>query len=278
MRSYLLCLLPILLCTCGPAPENAEVTTNPALQVTAENHDALMADLMPDKGYTHVKTIGILVYDGVNELDVFGPRYVLTQDMQSQLQLIALEPGPVTTVTGLTFEPNTTIDQVDSLDILIIPGGFRGTIEAAYDEEVLDWIRKIDQTTTFTSAICTGGWILGATGLLEGKRATTNWYRAEEYMTKYGAEFTHERFTRDGKIWTAAGVTAGMDMALAMLAELRGEAYAQGVMLDMEYDPAPPITGGSPNATPASVFQMMQGMYDMGVQPLVDSLEAARKR
>ena len=266
------CLL-LTLSTCDRAPDVPDAPEAPATAVTTENHDSLMEELMPDRGYDHVRRIGILVYDGANELDVLGPRYVLTQDMGSQLQLIALKPGPITTVTGLTFEPDATIDEVDSLDVLVIPGGFRGTIESAYDERVLDWIRKIDETSTFTTAVCTGTWILGATGLLEGKRVSSNWYRAEEWMSKYGATYTGERYTRDGKIWTAAGVTAGMDMALALLGELRGPAYAQGVMLDMEYDPAPPFAGGSPEATPAPVFSMMEGMYDMGVQPLVDSLE-----
>ena len=243
--------------------------------ITPENHDAVMEQMLgqPKKD---IKSLGILVYDGVNDLDVMGPRYVLGQLMGVTTRLIALEPGNITTVMGTEIVPNTTIAEVDQLDILVIPGGFRGTIKGAYDEELLDWIRKIDQTTTYTASVCTGGWILGATGLLKGKKATTNWYRAEEMMVKYGAEFVNERFTNDGKYWSSAGVTAGMDMSLAIMNEIWGEKYTQGVMLDMEYDPAPPIVGGSPEKTAPDVYQMMLSMYDMGVKPLVDSLEAKK--
>ena len=220
-----------------------------------------------------IKTIGILVYDGVNELDLMGPRYVLGQAMTARTQLISTKPGSIRTVMGVEIVPDNVIDSVDQLDILIIPGGFTGTIEAAYDEGLHDWIRKIDKTSTFTASVCTGGWILGATGLLEGKKASTNWYREEEFLEKYGAIPANERFTRDGKYWTSAGVTAGMDMCIAMMKEIYGDRYAQAVMLDMEYDPAPPIVGGSPEKTDWAVNWMMKAMYDGGVQSLIDSLE-----
>ncbi len=162
---------------------------------------------------------------------------------------------------------------MEQLDLLIIPGGARGTILAAYDSNLLEWIRQIDQNSLYTASVCTGGWILAATGLLKDKRATTNWYRAEEMLQKYDVDFVPERYVQDGKYWTAAGVTAGMDMALAMLEELRGVDYAQVVMLDMEYDPAPPIMGGSPGKTRPVVTQMMTAMYDQGILPLIDSLD-----
>ncbi|MEM1115395.1 MAG: DJ-1/PfpI family protein [Bacteroidota bacterium] len=240
--------------------------------MTETTHADLMATLGTPR--VPVQTIGILVYDGVNELDLMGPRYTLGQFMGAQTMLIATEPGTITTVMGVEIVPDTLMADVDALDILVVPGGFTGTIEAAYDEEILAWIRAIDETTVYTTAVCTGTWILGATGLLDGRRAATNWYRAEEMMTTYGATFSDERFTQDGKYWTSAGVTAGMDMSIAMLADLWSESYAQGVMLDMEYDPAPPIEGGSPETTDPEVFRMMEAMYDMGVQPLIERLEA----
>lgn len=220
-----------------------------------------------------IETIGILVYEGVNSLDVFGPQYVLGQLMGVEMKLIALKEGNVKTVEGIQFVPDATIAKIDSLDILVIPGGFRGTIEAAYNKEVQEWIRKIDKTSTYTTSVCTGGWILGSTGLLEGKRATTNWYDAENMMKKYGATFSNERFTKDGKYWTSAGVTAGMDMSLALLEEIVGLDYAQGVMLDMEYDPAPPFDGGSPEKTPKHVREFMTSMYKAGVDPIIDEME-----
>lgn len=240
-----------------------------------QTHDELMDQIVGTPS-VEIGSVGILVYEGVNDLDVMGPRYVLGQLMGSQTRLIGVEPGSIRTVMGTELVPDAVIDDVDQLDILVVPGGFRGTIEAAYDDRILEWIRDIDETSTYTAAVCTGTWVLGATGLLEGRKVSSNWYRAAEKMAQYGAEYTGERFTVDGKYWTSAGVTAGMDMSLAIMNEIWGEQYTQGVMLDMEYDPAPPITGGTPELSDPAVFEMMQAMYDMGVVPIVDSLEAVK--
>jgi transcriptional regulator GlxA family with amidase domain len=239
---------------------------------TPEHHINSM-ELFFGKPKHDIRSIGILVYDGVNDLDLMGPRYVLGQAMGVKTQLIALKPGSIKTVMGVEIIPNTTIDSVSQLDILIIPGGFTGTIEAAYNPTLHDWIRKIDKTTKYTGAVCTGVWVLGATGLLENKRASTNWYREEEFLTKYKAIPANERFTQDGKYWTSAGVTAGMDMSLGIMKDIYGDRYAQAIMLDMEYDPHPPIEGGTPEKTNWAVNWMMKTMYDGGVNPLIDSLE-----
>lgn len=278
----------LALCGCGeqPAPRAAP----PAIErwpgddaapkaplpqeITPENH-AWVMDAILGKPKHPVRQIGILVYDGVNDLDFTGPRYILGQ-AGATTRLIGVKPGPIKTVMGVQVIPDTVIDEVKQLDILIIPGGFTGTIEAAYDPRVLDWIRAIDQGTTYTGAICTGVWILGATGLLEGRRASTNWYREEAFLQKYKAIPANERYTVDGKYWTSAGVTAGMDMSLALLNDNWGHRYTQGVMLDMEYDPAPPIQGGTPEKTNWLVTWMLTAMYDAGVKPLVERLERAR--
>jgi transcriptional regulator GlxA family with amidase domain len=242
-----------------------------------ENHINTM-ELILGKPKYDVKTIGILIYDGVNELDVMGPRYVLGQAMGAKTKLISLKKGNVKTVMGVEIVPNATIDEITQLDILVIPGGFKGTVESAYDEKLLNWIREIDKHSIYTASVCTGGWILGATGLLNGKRASTNWYREEEMLKKYGAIPANERYTQDGKYWTSAGVTAGMDMSLAIMKDNWGERYAQGVMLDMEYDPNPPIEGGSPEKTSFIMNWMMKSMYDAGINPLIDSLERVKSQ
>jgi transcriptional regulator GlxA family with amidase domain len=285
----------LALAACQPAPPAPPTSTAQGgaavnLQLTPEEQ-ALKARL-PEKvqGADHawvmdailgkpkkpIKRIGILVYDGVNDLDFTGPRYVLGQS-GAKTQLVGVKPGPIRTVMGVQVIPDTTIDQVDQLDILIIPGGFTGTVEAAYDPKILEWIRRIDQGTTYTGAVCTGVWVLGATGLLEGKRASTNWYREEEFLKKYKAIPANERYTQDGKYWTAAGVTAGMDMALAILNDNWGPKYTQGVMLDMEYDPHPPISGGTPEKTHGLVHWMMKAMYDAGIDPLIEKLEKQKR-
>ncbi|WP_395377570.1 DJ-1/PfpI family protein [Marinicella sp. W31] len=242
---------------------------NPEIKNT---HQELMKDNYHSSRH-EINTIGILVYDGVNSMDVMGPRYVLGQLMGAETKLVSTEPGNIKTVMGVELVPDTTIDEVEQLDILVIPGGFKGTIEKVYDENLHQWIKKIDKTTVYTTAVCTGGWILGATGLLNNRKATTNWYRAEEMLTKYGAKFSNERYTQDGKYWTAAGVTAGFDMSLAIVQQLRGDDYVQAVMLDMEYDPKPPLSGGTPEKTKPEVYQMMKSMYDMGINPIIEELE-----
>lgn len=239
---------------------------------SAENHMKAMGLIFGIPKY-NIRSIGILVYDGVNELDLFGPRYVLGQAMGAKTELISIKPGNIKTAQGIEVTPNTVIDDVKKLDILVIPGGFKGTVEATYNNELHDWIRQIDQTTTYTASVCTGGWILGATGLLKGKQASTNWYKEKHFLTKYGARPANQRYTKDGKYWTSAGVTAGMDMCIAMLKDIYGDRYAQAVMLDMEYDPNPPVEGGTPERTDWSVNWMMKTMYDGALTPLIDSLE-----
>lgn len=240
-------------------------------EITHENHSFIM-DAIFGKPKNNIKSIGILVYEGVNDMDVIGPRHVLAQS-GIRPKLIALESGNVKSSNGLVLVPDTVIDQVGQLDILVIPGGAAETLKASYNQKLLDWIRVIDKNSVYTTSVCTGGWILGATGLLEGKRASTNWYREEEFLEKYGAIPANERYTQDGKYWTSAGVTAGMDMSLAILADNWGDKYAQGVMLDMEYDPQPPIEGGSPEKTSWLVNWMMKSMYDAIINPALEEME-----
>lgn len=244
----------------------------------ASGNHTLTMDAVFGKPGKEIRTIGILVYDGVNDLDFMNPRYVFGQVMGTKVMLIALKPGLFKTVSGIEIQPDTTIDKIQQLDILIIPGGFKGTVEAAYNEKVLDWVRKVDQTTTYTGSVCTGAWILGATGLLKGRNVTTNWFDAKEKMAQYGAHFVQERYTHEGKYWTSAGVTAGLDMSLAILKDNWGSNYAQAVMLDLEYDPAPPISGGTPERTDPDVRQMMTELYKAGFNPLIDSLEHEKKK
>jgi len=251
----------------------AEVIEN----FTPENHVNSMEIIFGKPKYD-IRTIGILVYNGVNDLDLMGPRYIFGQAMGVKTQLIALKQGNIKTVMGVEIVPNTVIDSVSQLDILIIPGGFTGTIEAAYNNDLHEWIRKIDKSTKYTGAVCTGVWVLGATGLLENKKASTNWYREEEFLEKYKAIPANERYTQDGKYWTSAGVTAAMDMSLAIMQDIYGDRYAQAIMLDMEYDPQPPIEGGTPEKTNWAVNWMMKAMYDGGVNPLIDSLEKKERK
>ncbi len=274
MNKLIILLVLITLSACQNNKENTVNKDTPETPVALENmtHEEAM-QLVKIKDHT-IKNVGILVYEGVNDLDALGPRYVFKNIMGTNVITVALKLGNIKTVMGLEFVPDTTIDKVDSLDILVVPGGFKQTIENAYNDELLQWIRDIDKTTQYTTSVCTGGWILGKTGLLKGKKATGNWFRAKEMLAENDATFTGERYTQDGKYWTSAGVTAGMDMSLAILAELTGEDYAQAVMLDMEYDPKPPIEGGSVEKTKPEVLYFMKTMYASMANPVFEEMEA----
>jgi putative intracellular protease/amidase len=221
--------------------------------------DELM-NLKPEPN-VNVNGIGIYVYDGMFSLDALGP-YQVFRSAALNTFLIAKHKGNITMSNGITVTVDKSIDDVKQLDVLLIPGGADATARQTVDAELLDWIRKIDRTTIYTASVCTGAWILGAAGLLQDKQATTHWYRAEEMLAKYGADFEQKRWVRDGKFWTSAGVTAGLDMALALVDHLYGKDYTQAVMLDLEYDPKPPIPGGSEKKTIPIIAQLMKEMYD----------------
>ena len=248
---------------------SAQTTTADSLAKAQKHHDELMAIIMTQPKVP-IKTIGIYVYDGYNTLDAIGPYQVLSELMSVDIFFVAKEKGMVKNQRGLKVQVDKSIADVKQLDILVIPGGAIETFMQTQDTVVLNWIRRIDKTSKYTTSVCTGGWILGATGLLKGKNATTNWYRAEEFMQLYGANFKPERYVQDGKYWTSAGVTAGMDMALGIMDDLMGKKYTQGVMLDLEYDPKPPYNAGSVKKTEPIVVDMMLQMYDMGLQPLLE--------
>ena len=234
----------------------------------AKRHNEMMSIIMTQPKLP-IKTIGILVYDGFNILDAVGPYHTLSELMGVKVFFVAKQKGLVTNQTGLKIKVDTSIAEVKKLDVLLIPGGAKETFNASIDTSLLNWIKQIDKTTTYTTSVCTGAWILGATGLLKGKNATTNWYRAAEMLKSYGANFKQERWVRDGKYWTSAGVTAGIDMSLAIIDDLMGKKYTEGVMLDLEYDPKPPYNAGSVKKTEPIVADMMKEMYDMMMLPLI---------
>ncbi|MEN9381547.1 MAG: hypothetical protein RI940_428 [Bacteroidota bacterium] len=228
----------------------------------AKRHQEMM-DIIMQQPKTQIKTIGIFVYEGFNNLDAMGPYQVLRQISGAKTFLIAKQKGLVKNNSGVKVQVDTTIAEVKNLDIILIPGGAMETLLMTKDTSVLTWIQQINKTSKYTTSVCTGAWILGATGLLHDKYATTNWYRAEEMLTNYGAKFVKKRYVQDGKYWTSAGVSAGIDMSLAIVNDLFGEKYTQGIMLDLEYDPQPPFNAGSVEKTQPIVADMMKTMYDM---------------
>jgi putative intracellular protease/amidase len=243
---------------------------------TAERHQKMM-DILFTPTKVPIKKIGILLYDGYNTLDAMGPYHTLAEIMGAKTYFIAKKRGIVKNQRGLEIKVDSSFDDVTSLDILVIPGGAGETFMQTQDTATLNWIRKIDKTTKYTTSVCTGSWILGAAGLLKDKNATSNWYRADEVLKMYGAKFKEARWVSDGKYWTSAGVSAGIDMSLAIIDDLLGRKYTESVMLDLEYDPKPPYNAGVPKKTDPLVLDMMKEMYDMLMLPLIQGEQAKRK-
>jgi putative intracellular protease/amidase len=196
--------------------------------------------------------IAILVFDGITALDAVGPYEVLARLPGARVTFVAPSRGVVRTGDGaLGLAADASIDDVAACDVLLVPGGF-GTRALERDERVLSWIRKVDATTRVTASVCTGALLLGAAGLLRGRRANTHW-ASRERLAELGAVPVAERVVRDGKYACAAGVSAGIDLALALAIELAGRDVAAAIQLGIEYDPAPPLDSGDPARAPAAV-------------------------
>ena len=201
--------------------------------------------------------IAILLYDRFTALDAIGPYEVLSRLPGWTLSFVAAEPGPVQTDNGrLTLVVEHSIDALPAPDIVLVPGG-PGEVAARAGGPALEWLRSAHETTTWTTSVCTGSLILAAAGLLEGRRATSHWL-AMEQLRKLGATPTSERVVFDGKLVTAAGVSAGIDMALTLAAQIAGDDVARAIQLSIEYDPQPPFDAGSPHTAPPAIVELLQ--------------------
>jgi putative intracellular protease/amidase len=198
-----------------------------------------------------VVKLAFFVFDGVTALDAVGPYEVLARLPGAEVTFVGLARGVVRTdnqVLGLAAD--RSLDEVTAADVLVVAGGF-ATRVLEHDPRVLAWIRAIDATTRITASVCTGALLLGAAGLLRGRRANTHW-PIRDRLAAYGAIPTADRVVRDGKYATAAGVSAGIDLGLALAIELAGEETAATIQLSMEYDPAPPLDAGDAARAPAA--------------------------
>ncbi|MEU5537915.1 DJ-1/PfpI family protein [Streptomyces sp. NPDC020362] len=198
--------------------------------------------------------IAMVVYDRFTALDVVGPYEILARLPDVRVDFVAERPGPVRTDTGfLAVTADKSFDEVTSPDIVVVAGG-PGTTEQLENPALLDWLRAVDATTTWTTSVCSGSLLLAAAGLLEGRRATSHW-AALHVLEQFGAEPTGERVVTDGKYVTAAGVSSGIDMGLTLVGRIAGDEHAQAVQLLTEYDPQPPYDAGSPQKAPAHLVE-----------------------
>lgn len=193
--------------------------------------------------------VATLIYPKLTALDAVGPYEVLGQVPGWDVRFVAPAAGPQTTDQGtLALVADRSIDEVDRADVLLVPGG-EGNRPLLSDERVLDWVRRIHETTRWTTSVCTGALVLAAAGVLDGVEATTHWAFRDE-LERLGASPVAERVVQRGKVVTAAGVSSGIDMALRLVQLEVGDDMARAVQLGIEYDPDPPFDAGSPDRLP----------------------------
>lgn len=188
--------------------------------------------------------IAIVLYPGFTSLDFIGPYEVLRWLPDAQVRFVWHEPGPITADSGVLVVGAThSFDETPSPDVILIPGGMT-TMEHARDEKLLDWVRSAHQTATWTASVCSGSVVLGAAGLLTGKRATSHWMALPALKTFGATAVGDERIVHEGDIVTCAGVSAGIDLGLWLAGQIGGEGRAKAIQLSMEYDPQPPFDSG----------------------------------
>ncbi|MEU8363900.1 DJ-1/PfpI family protein [Nonomuraea sp. NPDC048882] len=203
--------------------------------------------------------VAIPLYPRFTALDAVGPYTVLAFAPGWTVTFVAGERGPVADDKGtLLMNATASYAELPDPDVIVVPGG-SGTLDVLADEALVGWIRQAHEHTQWTTSVCSGSLLLGAAGLLEGRKATTHW-AILDFLTRFGAEPVSERVVTTGKIVTAAGVSAGIDMALTLLGQAADPVTAQSVQLAIEYDPRPPFTCGSPATAPEGLAERALGL------------------
>lgn len=200
--------------------------------------------------------IGSLLFDGIDQIDLTGPFEVLSRLPNATVTLYGLESAPVRDVNGLRLTPDAILEDAPQLDVLHVPGG-AGQELLMDDDRLLGWLRHQAEVARCVFSVCTGALLLGAAGLLKGRRATTYW-SVHHLLHLYGAIPVDARVVEDGTYLSAAGVTAGIDGALRLAAALRGVDVAQGIQLAIAYAPEPPFQSGRPDQAPLHVVEAVK--------------------
>ena len=225
-------------------------------------------ELAAAKAGAHLQ-IGALLYDGLDQIDLTGPFEVLSRLSNSTYRIYGLTENSVRDIQGLWLTPDSSIEDAPSLDVLHVPGGF-GQEQLMHDERLLNWLRVQTENAQCVLSVCTGALLLGAAGLLRGRRATTHW-SALEVLSLFGADPVDERVVIDGHIVFAAGVTSGIDAALTVAAHLRGVQAAQEIQLQMVYAPEPPFNSGTPHAAPPEILAAARAATAMITRQRIDT-------
>ena len=193
--------------------------------------------------------VGFVIFPELTQLDFTGPLQVLARLPDSTIHIAAKTMAPVPSDCGLALVPTTTFADCPPLDLICVPGGAAGVARAMVDEETVAFVRRQAEGAKYVTSVCTGAFILGVAGLLQGRRATTHWGYTE-LLPLVGATHEKARIVKDGNLITAGGVTSGIDFGLHVVAEIAGEAAAHAIQLGIEYDPAPPFDSGHPDRAP----------------------------
>lgn len=201
--------------------------------------------------------IAIVLYPGLTALDAIGPYEVLRHMPDAEVRFVSNEVGPIVADSGvLVLGATHTFDETPKPDMLLVPGSTADTTTAMADKALLKWLQKAHETTQLTLSVCSGSLVLAAAGILDGHPATSHWI-AQSALKQFGAEpRKNDRIVESGKIITAAGVSAGIDLGLHIAKKLHGEAMAQKIQLLIEYDPMPPVDAGHPSKAPKEVMQV----------------------
>jgi cyclohexyl-isocyanide hydratase len=205
--------------------------------------------------------VGFVIFPELTQLDFSGPQQVLARLPQSAMHIVAKSVAPVPSDSGLSLVPTHTFENCPRLDLICIPGGITGVVRAMGDQETIEFVQRQSRTAKYVTSVCTGAFILGAAGLLKGRRATTHW-AFTELLPLVGATHEKRRVVKDGNLTTAGGVTSGIDFALHVVADIADEAVAQGIQLSLEYDPHPPFASGHPDRAPDAVKATLFSRYE----------------
>jgi transcriptional regulator GlxA family with amidase domain len=208
--------------------------------------------------------IAFVLYPNMTGLDLIGPYDVLAPQEGVTAHFVAETPDPVRADNGLVLVPTTTFAEMDRADVVVVPGG-GGWQEVLAAGVVAQWLREVHPTTTWTTSVCTGSTLLAAAGILDGRPATTHW-AVREVLARQGAEVRTDRVVRDGDVITAAGVSAGIDMALTLVGLIWGDDRAKFTQLVIEYAPEPPYGTGSPETAPAELVAFARSILQ-GARP-----------
>jgi cyclohexyl-isocyanide hydratase len=211
--------------------------------------------------------IGFVIFSGITQLDFTGPFEILSRlgtpasisvpskFSHSKVHVVAKTLGPVSSDLGLSFMPTCAFDSSPPLDLICVPGG-AGVVDVLADSETIDFIRRQGRQAQYVTSVCVGAFLLGAAGLLHGRRAATHWAYVD-LLPLVGARHEKGRIVRDDNVFTSGGVSAGIDFAFSIVAELAGPEVAQAIQLGIEYDPSPPFDAGHPDNAPKAATALM---------------------